>query len=165
MLEINILLKNKSYLYFNFAWMKKKTEKKPDLVVFNEETKQYDAALKPYGTSASSPVIKPLNTATWRNDGVQRVNKQFKSKFDEVRKEYEELLQKFEYNDLVYNSKFSFEPNIGEVYHLYNNRKKESFLSIISPNQCSFDYLGSFRLNSDKMWEKSDSVSTITDIK
>ena len=145
--------------------MNKKTKKKPDLVVFNEETKQYDAALKPYGTSASAPVIKPLNTATWRNDGVQRVNKQFKSKFDEVRKEYEELLQKFEYNDLVYNSKFSFEPNIGEVYHLYNNRKKESFLSIISPNQCSFHHLGSFRLNSDKMWEKLDSVSTISDIK
>ena len=62
--------------------MKQDGEKKPDLVVFNEETQQYDAALKPYGTSASSPVIKPLNTATWRNDGVQRVNKQFKSKFD-----------------------------------------------------------------------------------
>ena len=105
--------------------MKQDGEKKPDLVVFNEETQQYDAALKPYGTSASSPVIKPLNTATWRNDGVQRVNKQFKSKFDEVRKEYEELMQKFQYNDLVYNSKFNFEPNIGEVYHLYNNRKEE----------------------------------------
>ena len=49
--------------------------KKPDLVVFDEETQQYDAAIKPYATSASSPVIKPLNTATWRNDGVDRVNK------------------------------------------------------------------------------------------
>ena len=87
-----------------------KKDKKPDLVVFNEETQQYDAALKPYGTSASAPVIKPLNTATWRNDGVQRVNKQFKSKFEEVRNEYEELIQKFKYNDLVYNLKFSFEP-------------------------------------------------------
>ncbi|WP_088324699.1 DUF2452 domain-containing protein [Polaribacter tangerinus] len=134
--------------------MKKDGEKKPDLVVFNEKTQQYDAALKPYGTSASSPVIKPLNTATWRNDGVQRVNKQFKSKFDEVRKEYEELLEKFQYNDLIYNAKFSFEPNIGEVYHLYNNRNDEPFLSIISPNQCSFKHLGSFRLNTDKMWEK-----------
>ena len=85
-----------------------KKEKKPDLVVFSEDTEKYDAALKPYGTSASSPVIKPLNTATWRDDGVQRVNKQFKSKFEEVRKEYEELIQKFQYNDLVYNSKFSF---------------------------------------------------------
>ena len=133
-----------------------KKEKKPDLVVFNEKTQQYDAALKPYGTSASSPVIKPLNTATWRNDGVQRVNKQFQSKFEEVRDEYEQLIQKFQYNDLVYNSKFSFEPNIGEVYYLYNNKKAESFLSIITPNQCSFDYIGSFRLNSNKMWEKLD---------
>jgi hypothetical protein len=140
--------------------MKQDGEKKPDLVVFNEETQQYDAALKPYGTSASSPVIKPLNTATWRNDGVQRVNKQFKSKFDEVRKEYEELMQKFHYNDLVYNSKFNFEPNIGEVYHLYNNRKEESFLSIIAPEQCNFHHLGSFRLNTDKMWEKLVAAST-----
>jgi len=140
--------------------MKQDGEKKPDLVVFNEETQQYDAALKPYGTSASSTVIKPLNTATWRNDGVQRVNKQFKSKFDEVRKEYEELMQKFQYNDLVYNSKFNFEPNIGEVYHLYNNRKEESFLSIIAPEQCNFHHLGSFRLNTDKMWEKLAAAST-----
>jgi hypothetical protein len=140
--------------------MKKDGQKKPDLVVFNQETQQYDAALKPYGTSASSPVIKPLNTATWRNDGVQRVNKQFKSKFDEVRKEYEELMQKFQYNDLVYNSKFNFEPNIGEVYHLYNDRKAASFLSIIAPEQCNFHHLGSFRLNTDKMWEKLESAST-----
>ena len=128
--------------------------KKPDLVVFNEETQKYDAAIKPYGTSSSAPAIKPLNTATWRNDGVDRVNKQFKSKFDEIAKEYQELMNQFEYNDLVYNAKFNFEPIIGEVYHLYNNKKKESFLSIIPPNQCSFDYLGSFRLNSQKMWEK-----------
>lgn len=136
-----------------------KKSKKPDLVVFNEETEQYDAALKPYGTSASSPVIKPLNTASWKNDGIQRVNKQLKSKFDEVKKEYEALLEKFEYNDLIYNAKFSFEPIFGENYHLYNNKNNEPFLSIIAPEQCSFEYLGSFRLNTDKMWEKIDNQS------
>lgn len=134
--------------------MKNDEAKKPDLVVFNEETQQYDAALKPYGTSASSPVIKPLNTASWKNDGITRVNKQLKSKFDEVKKEYEALMQKFQYNDLIYNAKFSFEPIFGENYHLYNNRNGEPFLSIIEPTQCSFEYLGSFRLNTDKMWEK-----------
>ena len=128
--------------------------KKPDLVVFDKETQQYDAAIKPYGTSASSPVIKPLNTATWRNDGVDRVNKQFKSKFDELKKEYEAMMEQFEYNDLVYNAKFNFEPIIGEVYYLYNDKNEESFLSIIQPDQCNFKYLGSFRLNSQKMLEK-----------
>ena len=129
--------------------------KKPDLVVFDEDTQQCNAAMIPYATSASSPVIKPLNTATWRNDGVDRVNKQFKSKFDELRKEYEKMMEQFTYNDLVYNAKFNFEPIIGEIYHLYNNKNQEPFLSIISPNQCNFSHLGSFRLNSQKMWEKT----------
>lgn len=139
--------------------MKKDEVKKPDLVVFNEQSQKYDAALKPYGTSASSPVITPLNTAGWKNDGIHRVNKQIKSKFEEVKKEYEALMEKFQYNDLVYNAKFSFEPNIGETYYLYNNKKQESFLSIIAPNQCNFQHLGSFKLNSDKMWEKLESTS------
>ena len=137
----------------------KKEDKKPDLVVFDEENQKYDAALKPYGTSASSPVIKPLNTASWKNDGIQRVNKQLKSKFDEVKKEYENLMQKFKYNDLIYNAKFSFEPIFGENYHLYNNKNKQPFLSIIAPEQCNFEYLGSFRLNRDKMWEKIETAS------
>ena len=128
--------------------------KKPDLVVYNEETEKYDASLKPYGTNASAPAIKPTDTATWRNDGVDKVNKQLKSKFDEIKKAYEELMTQFEYNDLVYNAKFNFEPVIGEIYHLYNNKNKEPFLSLISPDQCRFDHLGSFRLNSQKMWEK-----------
>lgn len=131
-----------------------KKEKKPDLVVFDEDSQQYDASLKPYGTSASSPVIKPLNTSTWRNDGVQRVNEKIKSKFEELKNEYEQLIQQFECNDLVYNSKFNFEPVIGEIYYLYNDINEEPFLSIIAPNQCNFNHLGTFRLNSDKLWEK-----------
>ena len=133
--------------------------KKPDLVVFNEETQQYDAALKPYGTSASAPAIKPLHTATWRNDGVQRVNKQFKTKFEEVKKQYEALIEKFQYNDLVYNAAFNFEPIVGETYHLYNNAKEVTFLSIIAPEECNFKHLGSFQLNSNKMWEKVETTS------
>jgi hypothetical protein len=139
--------------------MKKDEAKKPDLVVFNEETQKYDAALKPYGTSASSPVIKPTNTATWTGDGVRRVNKILKGKFEEVKKEYELLMEKFHYNDMLYNAKFGFEPIIGETYHLYKNRKEELFLSIIDPNQWDLEHKGSFRLNSDKMWEKIEAIS------
>ena len=135
--------------------MKNET-KKPDLVVFNEEKQKYDASLKPYGTSASSPVINPTNTATWTADGVRRVNKILKGKFEEVRKEYESLIEKFSYNDMIYNAKFGFEPIIGETYHLFKNNKKELFLSIINPEEWSFECIGSFRINSDKMWEKVD---------
>jgi hypothetical protein len=104
-------------------------KKKPDVVVFNEETQQYDAALKPYGPSVGSPATKPHDTSTWRNDGIQRVNNQLKSKFEEIRSQYEELIQNFNYNDLVYSSKFSFEPTICETYHLYKNKRRIIFIN------------------------------------
>lgn len=130
------------------------SKKKPDLVVFNEETEQYDASIRPYGTNSSAPAIKPLNTNSWRNDGIHRVNKQLKSKFEELKSEYENLIKQFEYNDLIYNAKYSFEPIIGEEYFLYKNKKKEPFLSLIPPTECNFNFVGSFRLNTLKMWEK-----------
>ena len=36
---------------------------------------------------------------------------------------------------------------------------RELFLSIIEPNQWDLEFKGSFRLNSDKMWEKVEVIS------
>ena len=60
---------------------------------------------------------------------------------------------------MLYNAKFGFEPIIGETYHLYLNKKEELFLSIIEPNQWDLEHKGSFRLNSDKMWEKVEELT------
>ncbi len=129
-------------------------DKKPDQVVYNEEESRYDKALKPYATDVGSPAITTTDTIAWKNTNIHKVNKQVKAKYDELKAEYDLLMEQYEYNNLVYNSKLSFEPIVGEVYHLYRNKKKEPFLSIIAPNECNFDHLGSFRLNADKMWER-----------
>ncbi|MBQ4804431.1 DUF2452 domain-containing protein [Aquimarina sp. MMG015] len=130
------------------------SDKKPDQVVYNEEEKRYDAALKPYATGVGAPVITIPDTVAWKNTNVHKVNKQVKAKYDELKAQYDVLMEQFEYNNLIYNAKFTFEPIVGEVYHLYRNIKEESFLSIIAPSECSFDHLGTFRLNADKMWEQ-----------
>jgi len=127
--------------------------KKPDHVVYNEEDKNYDAALKPYATDLGAPVITTDDTAAWINTNIHKVNKQIKARYDELKEEYEALMNKFEYNNLVYSAKFNFEPIVGETYHLYKNKEERPFLSIISPLECGFEHLGSFRLNADKMWE------------
>ena len=72
----------------------------------------------------------------------------------ELKAEYEKMMQEFEYNKLIFDAKFSFEPIIGEVYHLYKRESGETFLSIIAPEQCKFNALGSFYLNADQIWEK-----------
>lgn len=131
-------------------------KKKPDLVVFNEENQSYDAAFKPYATDVGAPQIKAPNNSTWKNSQVYKANKHLKARYQALKAEYEALMAVLEYNELVTNSKFSFEPQVGEVYHLYNNKQHAPFLSIIEPEHCNFEHMGSFRLTSDYLWDKID---------
>ena len=43
------------------------TEKKPDNVVFDEETQTYNAALQPYATDIGAPVVSTRDTVAWKN--------------------------------------------------------------------------------------------------
>ncbi|MEO9893483.1 DUF2452 domain-containing protein [Aurantibacter sp.] len=129
-------------------------EKKPDAIVFNSDTQKYNAALKPYATSVGAPFITATDTLAWKNRSITKINHQVKTKYLTLKAEYEKMMREFEYNKLIFESKFSFEPIIGEVYHLYKRENDETFLSIIAPEQCNFNTLGSFYLNSDQIWEK-----------
>jgi hypothetical protein len=129
-------------------------EKKPDNVVYNIETQKYDASLKPYATNVGAPVITSTDTTAWKNRSINKLNHKVQTRYNEITVQYEKLMQEFEYNNLIYSAKFSFEPIIGDTYHLYKRANDETFLSIIAPNQCNFNSLGSFRLNADQIWEK-----------
>ncbi|TMM59325.1 DUF2452 domain-containing protein [Maribacter algarum] len=129
-------------------------KKKPDNVVFDEETQQYTASLKPYATDVGAPAITTTDTVAWKNRNIHAVNKQISAKYLELKAEYDAMMDQFEYNNLVYSAKFNFEPVIGYTYHLYRNKNEEAFLSVIAPHECNFDYLGTFKLNADKMWEQ-----------
>lgn len=130
--------------------------KKPDQVVYNEETDKYEAGLLPYATNSSAPKITPTDLTGWKNSNVNKVNHQIKTEYEELKNQYEKLMVQFEYNNLIYSAEFSFEPIVGEIYHLYKKKNGNIFLSIISPNECNFQFKGSFKLNEDKMWIRLD---------
>lgn len=131
-----------------------KEKKKPDNIVFDEETQQYNASLKPYATDVGAPSITTTDTVAWKNRNIHAVNKQVNAKYLELKEQYDALMDEFEYNNLVYSAKFSFEPVIGYTYYLYRNQKEEAFLSVIAPDECNFDYVGTFKLSADKMWQQ-----------
>ena len=125
--------------------------KKPDNIVFSEET-GYNANLLPYSTNVGAPVIKMDDVVSWKSRGISNVNKEFENKFNELKIQYLNLMQEYEWNELVYNSKFSFEPVVGEIYHLYNGEDGINFLSLISPQEWNKEHIATFKLNSDKKW-------------
>jgi hypothetical protein len=121
--------------------------KKPDNVADNP-------SLLPYSSNVGAPVIEVENIDLWKQRGAHKVNKQLETKFLELKVEYQKLVEEYKWNDLVYNAHFSFEPVIGEIYHLYPRKNGEIFLSLISPNEWNKKSLGSFRLNSEQKWIK-----------
>jgi len=124
---------------------------KPDNVVFSNEH-GYNAKLLPYPTSVGAPLIKTDDLAGWKNVGINKVNKEFESKFNELKMKYQDLIQEFQWNELVYNARFSFEPIVGEIYHLYKDADGSNFLSLIGPKEWIKEHVGTFKLDSDKKW-------------
>jgi Protein of unknown function (DUF2452) len=130
------------------------TEKdKPDNIVYSKE-QGYNASVLPYGTNVGAPVIITEDLVAWKTRGIHQVNKEFENKFAELKQQYQKLMEEYEWNDLVYNAKFSFEPVIGEIYHMYNGDNANHFLSLIGPTEWNKEHIASFKLNSDKKWIK-----------
>ena len=66
------------------------------------------------------------------------------------------MIDSYDFNKRIYNSKFSFEPIIGETYFLYLDKQGSDFLSLIPPTQCRFEYLATCTIGPDKIWIKRD---------
>lgn len=128
--------------------------KKPDNIVFDEKSQTYDAALKPYATNVGAPVITTIDTVAWKNRNIHKVNKHISAKYKELKAEYDAMMEVYEYNNLIYASKFNFEPLMGENYHLYRKNDATTFLSMIAPEECNFEFIGSFYLDAELVWKK-----------
>ena len=123
--------------------------KKPDNVVFNYEENQYDAFKREYPTSFNS---KNFNLEKIENIKLES-KPYFKEKFLEIKKKYDELIEKFKWNEIIFNSKHKFNPIIGREYYLYQN-KNATFLSIIKPSEWKMKYIGTFKLDTKHTWQK-----------
>lgn len=121
--------------------------KRPDNIADNP-------GLLPYASNVGAPAIRTEDIIGWKQRGVNKVNKQLSTKFEELKQEYKRLVEEFQWNELVYTAKFAYEPVIGEVYHLYVGRDGAPFLSLINPTEWDREHIGSFRLDSNQKWIK-----------
>tara|TARA_R110002096_G_scaffold26518_23_gene81846 strand:+ start:6137 stop:6562 length:426 start_codon:yes stop_codon:yes gene_type:complete len=116
------------------------------------------ASFLPYPTSTLSPRILPNDLTTFKSRGISRVQKEFQQQLKELHEQYRELVDQFNWNKLIYEAKFGFEPLVGESYHLYEIRGQR-VLSMIAPEQWKGKkWIASFRLNSDGQWKMENCV-------
>ena len=125
-------------------------KKKPDNIVYNYDSQVYDAFKKEYPTSFNSKTFKPEITKSLHSSAKNY----FESKFYEIKEEYERLLKDIEYSNLLYNAKCNFTPVVGKTYYLYKG-KESNFISLIAPNEWDYKFLGSYKLTTNNIWNKT----------
>ena len=127
-------------------------DKKPDNVAWDEQKQKYNASILPYATNVSGPVIQVDDVGAFKQKGIQKAQKTFTAQYNELKEQWQDLVSEVELNNLIYSSKYSFEPVIGEVYHLYIGNDDNYFLSLIGPEEWNREFITSVRLNSDHKW-------------
>ena len=130
-----------------------KKKKKPDLVVW-DETKGYYAKELTYGSNIGAPAIQLDDVDGWKQIQAQKANKTFKTKFEEIKSDLNELVNEVRWNEFVYSSTYNFVPVIGETYYLYEKTDGTIFLSLIAPNEWSMKLIGATKLDSNNKWIK-----------
>ncbi|MEM1085465.1 MAG: DUF2452 domain-containing protein [Verrucomicrobiota bacterium] len=106
----------------------------------------------PYPVSTLSPPIVPTDLSSFKARGISEVERDLQQKLVEIREEYLAAIDHFNWNKLVYEAEISFEPVVGETYHLYETRGRR-LLSMIGPREWSMRHLATFRLNVDRQWQ------------
>jgi hypothetical protein len=128
-----------------------KKRKYPDLVVYSEDKGFYSKELT-YGSNVGAPAIKLEDVTGWKKTQALVANKQFKSKYEELREEFKRLVDEVSWNEFVYSSKYNFIPVMGETYYLYEKKDGGVFLSLIKPNEWPMKFIGATKLESTQKW-------------
>ncbi len=115
-----------------------------------------DRYAKTYPTEIGSQRFEPDNIELFKLDKTQNLKHHYVKKFDEIKNEYETLMNEIQINERVYKSTYNFIPIIGNEYFLYYDNEKE-FLSIISPDEWKYKFklIGKYILQSDGRWFES----------
>lgn len=106
----------------------------------------------PYPASRLAPSIVPQDLTHFKSRGISQVERSLQQELVELRERYLAVIDAFNWNKLIYEAQFGFEPVIGATYHLYEVGGRHQ-LSMIEPESWHQRWIGSFRLNADGRWQ------------
>jgi hypothetical protein len=109
-------------------------------------------SLLPYDMDRGGQVIEKLDLTFANHNRKNKLHSYATSKMEDLKRQYEETISLWEWNEFVDSFDINFEPVIGQTYYLYEGSTK--FVSILSPSEFKKPCLGITKLCSDGYWVK-----------
>jgi hypothetical protein len=118
-----------------------------------------------YPHNVGSIAIKPEDQGKLKSRALSAMREQTNRQLAQLQKQAElialqanELIKRVEVSEKIYLAELTFEPFVGNVYHLYKKEDKYK-LMLIAPNEWGsskriyLEYISSVKLLSDHTWE------------
>jgi Protein of unknown function (DUF2452) len=118
----------------------------------------------PYSSSVGSVAIRPTKEGMIKHKALSAMEEQTNMQLDQIRQQIEllarqaqELRKRKELSLMIYESKLSFKPQIGQTYHLYERHDNTNLLSLVAPQEWGTHgpfkaYISSVKLLADHTW-------------
>ena len=119
-------------------------------------------SMLPYGDSTLSPPFSSTEgeVSEWKDNKNRSSDNYFRNKCAELLKEYEDLKENYDINEMISGSELQFKPVVGVPYYLYVRTYGTRFVSLVSPDEfgtkrmSDLGYLGSFKVDSNDVWRE-----------
>jgi hypothetical protein len=130
--------------------------------------KQYytgNQAFAPIPLHVGSAIIRPIDKGKLKVTALETVEKQANQQISMLKKQAELIMQQVREIEIrvriaeeIYTADISFEPVIGNDYHLYEKKSSDRVLSMLSPadwgKKIPFEkFVASVKLLGDRTWE------------
>jgi hypothetical protein len=131
----------------------------------NEEIYHKQLSVLPYSASVSGAVIKPTESGVIRHQALSAMEEQTNMQLTQIRQQIEllaiqakEIQKRKELSMIIYDSKISFAPVIGQTYYLYEKEDSTHLVSMISPKEwgkkAPYKFLAAVKLLADHTWKE-----------
>lgn len=131
----------------------------------NEEIYHKQLSVLPYSASVSGAVIKPTEAGVIRHQALSAMEEQTNMQLTQIRQQIEllaiqakEIQKRKELSMIIYDSKISFAPVIGQTYYLYEKDDASHLVSMISPKEWGkkspYKYVATVKLLADHTWKE-----------
>jgi hypothetical protein len=130
----------------------------------NTEIYHKQMSVLPYASSLGSVAIRPTNEGVIKYKALAAMEEQTQMHLDQIREQIEllarqaqEIRKRKELSLMIYESRLSFQPQIGHTYHLYEKKDGTHLLSLVAPNEWGGAgpfkaFVSSVKLLADHTW-------------
>jgi len=123
----------------------------------------------PYAHTVGGAIIKPEDKGRIKGQAVAAMHEQSQMQLNKVYeqvkvllKQAEEVKERVEISERIYEAEIKFKPLVGHIYYLYEKEDEKQTLSFIGPKEWGKSkpfkkYLATVKLLSDHTWHIEDS--------